>query len=521
MRSGEENVMSPRFRFSAAALRTAALVSALSGFAAAAEGLPKKTEKARLLYNLDYDALSGGFFSPVGPQTIDACVDYLASAGVTDLFICINNQRANFRSKAWESVWDGLDPEGGDEQPFFAKMPASDQTTREFCRSFYRLHEQGCDYPERMLARARKMHVAGWVSVRMNDAHFGGQPHHPYHSTFWREHPAWHLADGGGQGEELDYARPEVRAHYLALLREMCEGYDLDGLELDFMRFPVFFHPAQWRQGGELMNGFVREARSLTRQASQRLGHPVRLAVRVHVYPWTSKRLGLNAVAWAREGLVDLITVAPWYTSIQSDVPLETWRGLLAGTKAELALCLEGGIDSGAGGRRVPTPEEARGVCLAALHRGADSMYLFNWYGDAYTTWPRADYTAFLQAARTYDTLAKLPRRHPVTTADPFTQEGEFAVQPSLPLKAARTLFRINIGPRPTAGQKAYVELLTDVAAAPGRVLLNNVGCTPVGADGLRRIYEAPADAADEGANLVTVEAGGNVALTWVEIAIR
>ena len=55
----------------------------------------------------------------------------------------------------------------------------------------------------------------------------------------------------------------------------------------------------------------------------------------------------------------------------------------------------------------------------------------------------------------------------------------------------------------------------------PKRVLLNNVECNPGGVEGLRRIYEAPMDAADEGSNLVTVETSGSFALNWVEIAIR
>lgn len=513
--------MAPRFRFFVAALCTTAMVLVFPGFSATAEGTPKMTGKPRLIYNLDYDALSGGFFGPVGPETIDACVDTLASSGVTDLFICINNQRVNYRSDAWEAVWDGLDPKGGDEQPFFADLPASDKATREFCRRFYGLHEQGCSYPERMLARAREKRMAGWITVRMNDCHYGGRPNHPYHSTFWRQHPEWYLGDGGGAGAELDYARPEVRQHYLALIREVCEGYNLDGLELDFMRFPVFFHPGQWRQGEAIMTGFVRQVRSITERAAKRLEHPVKLAVRVHVYPWTSRRMGLDAVTWAREELTDLVTVSPFYTTIQSDVPIETWRGLLADTKAEIALCLEGGIDSGAGGRRTPTPEEARGVSLSALYRGADSVYLFNWYGSPWNDWPRAEYTAFLKAARTYDGLAGLPRRHPVTTRDSFTAEGELAVPFSLPTQAARAVFRIHIGPKPTADQKAFVEILTDVDAAPTRVLLNGVECTPGSVEGLRRIYASPADTAGPGWNLVTVESGGNLALNWVEIAVR
>ena len=38
-----------------------------------------------------------------------------------------------------------------------------------------------------------------------------------------------------------NWAVPEVRAQKFALIRELCENYDLDGLELDFLRFYSFF----------------------------------------------------------------------------------------------------------------------------------------------------------------------------------------------------------------------------------------------------------------------------------------
>ncbi len=218
---------------------------------------------------------------------------------------------------------------------------------------------------------------------------------------------------------------------------------------------------------------------------------------------------------------MDLVTISPYYTGIQNDVPVEAWRGMLAGTKAQLAVCLEGGLDSGAGGRRIPTPEEARGFCLSALHRGADAVYLFNWYGDTYPKWPRADYNAFLKAAGTYAGLADQPRRHPFTTVDSFNAEGEHTLPFYLPTKAARSFFGINIGPKPKAGQKAFVEIITDTGAAPTRVQLNNVECKFAEAQGARRIYEVPPTAAAEGQNMVIVESDGSFALNWVEIAVR
>ncbi len=50
----------------------------------------------------------------------------MAGAGVT-VFLCNTNaRRTNYRSRVWESYWDGYDPAGPDDQPFLAPMPRSD-----------------------------------------------------------------------------------------------------------------------------------------------------------------------------------------------------------------------------------------------------------------------------------------------------------------------------------------------------------------------------------------------------------
>jgi len=44
-----------------------------------------------------------------------------------------------------------------------------------------------------------------------------------------------------------NFAEPAVRAQKLALIRELRENYDLDGLELDFLRFEQLL-PAKRRR---------------------------------------------------------------------------------------------------------------------------------------------------------------------------------------------------------------------------------------------------------------------------------
>ena len=39
----------------------------------------------------------------------------------------------------------------------------------------------------------------------------------------------------------FDYARAEVREYFVGLVREACERYDVDGIDLDWLRMPFFF----------------------------------------------------------------------------------------------------------------------------------------------------------------------------------------------------------------------------------------------------------------------------------------
>ena len=487
--------------------------------ATASEGSEKVR---RLMYNLDDGALFTGqvkkHLAPdLGasvPRMMDAFVDFLSQTGVTDFFICVNSQRTTYDSEAWESAWEGYDPAAGDDQPFFAGIDPKRAFEREWVKQFRSLHEQGIDYCDRFISRARAKGLSPWISLRMNDSHYSDRPTHPYHRTFWKQHPEWRLSDAA-----LDYERPEVRRLYMALVKEVCQRYDMHGLELDFLRFTEYFRPGREHEGAKLMTAFVREARRATQEASARRGHKIELAVRVPTRPWIARRKGLDAVAWAKEGLVDLIIVAPWFISTQSDVPVETWKGLLIDRPVRIAVCLESGITSGPGKRRTIGVEQARGVAISALHRGADAIYLFNLFGSPQTRWGEETHNEFLAEAGTYEILAARPRRHPLTVVEPWA-EGEPGERKPLPFEGVRGVFRIHIGPKPSPGQSTHIELEQAAGEKP-RVSLNDVVCTWARSEGHLRVYDVPEDAVSDGYNLVTLEANKAVKINWIEIAVQ
>ncbi len=103
-----------------------------------------------------------------------------------------------------------------------------------------------------------------FISYRMNDQHYVGDLTWPTHNAIWREHPEYWLGDsdapaakGGDNVRLFNYMLPEVRDYYFSILRELCTNYDVDGVELDFQRFPKFFRSADLEEGRGVMTAFV------------------------------------------------------------------------------------------------------------------------------------------------------------------------------------------------------------------------------------------------------------------------
>ncbi|MEI6423775.1 MAG: hypothetical protein WCP55_16275, partial [Lentisphaerota bacterium] len=125
------------------------------------------------------------------------------------------------------------------------------------------LQREGTD-PFRLQADRVHEHGKSFIAaIRMSDAHYqwpwcGGPP------AFFMEHPEWRIRKADGTTDwYMDYAVPEVRAHIFAIITEIAENYQIDGLELDFMRFCIHFRrPATAEQIG-IMTGFIRRIRGL------------------------------------------------------------------------------------------------------------------------------------------------------------------------------------------------------------------------------------------------------------------
>jgi hypothetical protein len=467
-------------------------------------------------------------------------VDQYEGTGVTHVFWNVNYQRVAYRSNVWPSYWDVPDPE---------------KNVTEWPRSYYELHKLGIDDVFAILVpRCRERGISPWVSMRMNDHH--------YTSNFSRvsplffEHPE--LRTRGGKGL-FNYAKPEVREHYLKLSAEVLQRYDVDGLELDWIRSTPVFNDNEIETGREILTEFVRTVRQQTQAAAKRLGHPVQLAVRVPSKPEFSRGLGYDAVAWAREGLVDMIIPSDYWNGF-ADLPVEEWRSqigpnaprcqIVPFTATTYACTKKGFMMS----RNLAA---MRGFAASMLDRSADGIYFFNNFQQVDSTvrlrTPAGESVIDCRVADLLRAASDLPgatanaRVHAVSIYETLPPKSSYRqtlpaeISPQKPL-----VLKLHSGPKPTTGRyvlRVGLDKSEDLASVKLAVRLNGAACRaiedlPVPAKPDPRLelprmnvcevaprlaqFEAPLDAVVRGYNSVelAVEHGGPQSVIWLEILL-
>ncbi len=414
-----------------------------------------------------------------GGALLDEYVDLLAEAGVTVLLCNTNARKTNYDSDVWETFWDGYDPDGPDDQPFLKPIPPAEiPDWRRMVHSMYALHAQGVDYPARMAERCRLRGISPWISLRMNDVHINDNLAHPFHGAMWRDQRYFRGGDMPYYARGLDYGHPEVREMYRKLIVESLQRYDIDGLELDFMREPYLFRQGAEQEGAEILREWLRGVRRLVYDAGVRRGHPIALAVRVPSRIEVAESWGLDAVRWAHEGLVDVVVATPRWATLEYDMPLDDWAEALGGTGVTLA----GGLEI----LHRPTPgsppvsasaEQATGAAVNVLAFGSDVVYLFNYFATA--GWPKEDYVRTLRAMSRLSELVRLPRRHAITWRD-ITAVGE-QYKPPLPASGPDVELALPTGPPPGPSANVTLEVTLmrpqDAPYVPPEATVNGTAC--------------------------------------------
>jgi hypothetical protein len=259
--------------------------------------------------------------------------------------------------------------------------------------------DRGTDPVREVVSWCRTNGYEVFVSLRVNDTHDEGTdqtevgPPYAYpgnflYSPFKIQHPEFLMGSYTNRPpycrwSAVDFTRSEVREHFFRMCRELCETYDLDGIDLDFFRHLQFFKSVAW--GGvandaerEMMTQVMRRVRAAAEAAGKKRGRPILISVRVPDSVPYCRDVGIDLETWLREGLVDMVAGTGYWQFNPWEYMVELCRRHGAKFYASL--------DESRTRENADTPEQLtrkdtatyRGQAMAARRAGADGVLYFN-----------------------------------------------------------------------------------------------------------------------------------------------
>ena len=410
-------------------------LAALTPYVAAQTTIPAKTKLhavkpsadllgdrglPRILYNNDGEDLSSQAYYPIVTQStgklwvpngnhipvqpIASLDDYLAyrlgplvNSPVKGLSYC-----GNFGSAIWDLKREGSVAAGRDNLAALGDDPLQpilnwwkrDGRTFFFSIRMNDLHQAWMNFPSM------------WDSVRRAQRHLFLKP--PTEEEWQTQFVPWLTGKGpfpykfgpSSTNFGYDYSLPEVREHYLGILREACRRYDLDGVEFDWLRAAIYFRKGE--VNAQIITGFVGQAHAILAEAAKRRGHPVRLVCRVPDTPGKALDVGLDVGSWLKAGWIDAVIAGDG--DFFSACGIDQWVTLAHRHEVPVYGVLERASWGEMRFARFGSPETLRAAVATLYQKGADGIYLFNFY--AKEEYPLL--TDFSDPAR----LARLPKEY-------------------------------------------------------------------------------------------------------------
>lgn len=277
-------------------------------------------------------------------------------------------------------------------------------------------------------ARHHKLEVL-WVQ-RMDDTHDASNP--ILFPAFKREHPEFLFGTPEnppkhGKWSGIDYAEPAVRDLAFAIVAEVAENYDVDGIELDFWRHPVFFKrsaqgEALRTEDRTLMTDIIRRIRFKLDEVGRTRGKHLLLNIKYPDSVGYCLKIGLDLEQWLKEDLVDVLVpggyfqLNPWQTSVElgKKYAVPVW-----------ACLAESRVRDPRGNTARKSAAALRARAAAAWTAGVDAIEMFNHFDPHQSYWHELG---------SPDSLRNLPKTYFVSV------QGEGSTQSWVPSKDYITL---------------------------------------------------------------------------------
>lgn len=407
-------------------------------------------------------------------QKLNDFVDSYSKTQVSCLFFNVNYQRSCFPNTVMETYWDINNPE---------------LNINSWPKLHWQLFKKGIDPYEVSINRTRNQGISPWISIRMNDHHYFDDTSKINH--LWVNNPDVRLNEAG----LFDYAQVEVRDYYKAYIKEVLDRYDVDGIELDWMRTYYLFKSGNEAFGAALLNDYMVEIRKIVEAKSLERKHKIKIAVRVPPTSSICKLKGMDVVAWVKQNSVDIVIPSNWYQPSNFDIPIEVWRKEI-GVSSSVCLLIPS-VDntymianSVYVKRMKSTLEVLRGFAASTFSRGADGICLFNNWDTVYkrkvidgtgnVIW-RDDKPLILNGIGSYNTALDGDRSHVLTYND---IDGQKKPLSAIPIGRNETKnIRIHTGMIPHQGTyniRIGLDFSSSIASSNLTVLVNGSECKQI-----------------------------------------
>ena len=347
--------------------------------------------KRRIIFNNDGDDIVYQCKAVTVEELLNARTTALAGSQVDSIFYC-----------TWSSGFGVFTHNTKVGQVFETReAPFTNNPTRAFL-------DAGIDPLRVMTDFGRKHGIEVFWSLRMNDTHDGSLTeygpvmfnmnklkvaHPEYLFSTPQQKPKY------GAWSAVDFGRAEVRDLAFRFVEEVCRNYDVDGIELDFFRHPIFFkHNSQGLpcddEDRAQMTGLLQRIRALCDDLGRRRGRPLLMAVRVPDSVEYSRAIGIDLERWLADDLADLLVVTSY-------IQLNPWEYSVAlghkyGVPVYPSLDESRVRDEAARGLR-SSVEAYRARAMNVWAAGADGVYMFNFFNPRSPLWRELGDPAALQ----------------------------------------------------------------------------------------------------------------------------
>jgi len=288
------------------------------------------------------------------------------------------------------------------ERFYELKPPFQSWAWRNYAQQLKQFIREGHDPPAVIVEQGHRHGLDVFIGLRMNDAHDGRIAERDnrhltypeitmarpvfkdgriieknirgYVSRMKIEHPELLI----GVHPELtrlttlcfDFKHQRVRDSKLALIEEAIQKYDADGVDLDFLRHPLYFQPGEERANLHLMTDLISKIRKALDEAGKDRGRRLKLCVRVLAPLEACEAIGLDVRTWLENRWIDVL-IAGVVERVQLDLD-----GMVRVAHAnDCWVYASIKVD-----RYRSDPKVLRGIAANHYRAGIDGMYLFNFY---------------------------------------------------------------------------------------------------------------------------------------------